>query len=242
MGCFGFLQRVVTGRGMASQHPCPRDPRTVTVRAGTQEATPGQEGAEQLWDLAPIPAVSFPEVTLREGDFQKSSTALLLADVSASGRLWAWGDFYLKGRLGKGCPSPKCSVPFLWGPADVGTDDGVEGGGIRTGRHRVRRAPHPATGVLLQRPWGMCPLPEVPDPTSPLWPLETSPHGLRDTRKVSFHSPDLGGGGGERSATRGHLRITVISFSQDSEVKHRARGQQPHQNLNPHPVQHHGLP
>ena len=90
----------------------------------------------------------------------------------------------------------------------MGTDDGVEGEGIRTGRHRVRRAPHPATGVLLQRPWGMCPLPEVPDPTSPLWPLETSPHGLRDTRKVSFQSPDLGGGGGERGATRGHLRIT----------------------------------
>lgn len=45
VGCTGFLERVVTGRGMASQPPLPPSPKIVAVWVGKPETSSGQSGA-----------------------------------------------------------------------------------------------------------------------------------------------------------------------------------------------------
>ena len=148
------------GGGLASHHPCPQGPRTVTFGVGTQEASQARQGPNSCGTW-PHPSGVLPG----GGHFEKE-----IIRKAPQPRFWlmsgpledvGFGDFYLKGRLGKGFPSAKCSVPFLQGPAEVGPrDDGVSGAGIWAGRHRTRISPpHPGTGVLLQGPRGLCPAP-----------------------------------------------------------------------------------
>lgn len=71
LGICSWWSALVSGRGWRQGGECqpaptPRIPKAAGsrpwVRVGAQETSPGQAGAEQLWDLAGGPTLSFPEV------------------------------------------------------------------------------------------------------------------------------------------------------------------------------------
>lgn len=103
----------------------------MTAWVGKPETSPGQAGTEQLQHLAWVlgPGRVLPGGRV-EGEVTRKapSQPQLLADVSGQclRTTLALGDFCPQRRLGNDASFPKCSVPFLQGLGEVGTEG--EGG------------------------------------------------------------------------------------------------------------------
>lgn len=188
VGWSGFL-----GEGRQGWERPARHPRTTAPgwrQSEQAERKPRQAGTEQLQGLAPVPASSLPEGTSRKRLPEQLPaglcfwlTSVPLDSIVRSDKV---GGAVLPPRgTGEIMPLPQVLCTITLGP----------------GRSRSRWQCCSGDGVCMRTPSPLgdqgCPpsipggcglLPEVPDPTSFLWLLETSPHGFHDTGETQPHA------------------------------------------------------